>query len=277
MSRRRVITHTGVRLAYERSGSGPLVVLVQGLGLSGRMWMSLPFGLARAGYDVVTVDNRGTGASDTPRPPYRMADLADDLARVITDVDAGPAVVVGISFGGMIAQHLALRHPELVRGLVLAATSCGPPLGSWPRRRASLQLLRALLRPGDPRRIDALLVHPSTIAARPQLLEAWHQIAQDNTESRPRARGVLGQVGALMRHNTGFQLGRLHCPTEVVTGDSDRIIAPSNARVLAERIQQAKLTIVPQAGHLFAIEDPSILPRLVRRLCAPARSAALRP
>lgn len=257
-----LLTRRGVRLAYERRGNGPLVVLAQGLGLPGSMWLQLPGGLVKSGYTVVTPDARGTGRSDAPLPPYTMRQLAEDLAAVILEVGQGPALVVGLSFGGMVAQHLALRHPDLVSGLVLAATSCGLPHGKLPNL-SFLALLPRSFR-GDPKAVRAireLLVHPRTLADNPALFEAWDR---QITKVPVRWQGLGGQLAAAALHSTGFFLGRIRCPTVVVAGDADRIVPPDNARILAARIPGARLMLLPGAGHAFPLEQPGALPRAIR-------------
>ena len=89
------IQRDGVRLAYELRGpmDGPLIALIQGLGLAGRMWLDLPHGLTRMGYRVVIPDNRGTGASDAPWPPYAITTMADDAAAVLEDVGRGRRLI----------------------------------------------------------------------------------------------------------------------------------------------------------------------------------------
>ena len=262
------LERAGVLLAYEhRAGPGPRVVLVAGLGLSGRSWMGLPDGLAHRGYEVLLPDNRGTGRSATPAPPYQLEELADDLAAVITHAGPAPAIIVGLSFGGLIAQHLTLRHPRLVRGLLLAATTCGPPLGTPPRERALALLAAELLAPTSPERLRRLLLHPEAAPRAAQALSAWHRtLTAGLREDHPRPAGVQGQLAAGAAHDTGARLSLIACPTEVVTGDGDRVIAPDNATVLAQHIRGAALTVVEQAGHCFPLERPAVLPALLARL-----------
>jgi 3-oxoadipate enol-lactonase len=255
-----------VRLAYDLRGEGPVVLLLQGLGMAGGMWLALPGGLLKSGLCVVVPDNRGAGASSSPLPPYSMHALADDAAAVLEDAGRGPAVVVGISLGGMIAQRLALRRPDLVRGLVLCATTCGLPHGRFPR--VSFLALVGRAATGDAgavRALHGLLVGPGTLERSPGLFTEWERTAA----SLPFTwRGFLGQLAAAATHSTGFELGRLRCPVEVVAGSEDRIIPPENSRVLAERIPGARLTLIPGAGHAFPLEARRALPDAIRRVLA---------
>ena len=257
--------HRGnIELAYEKRGTGPLVVLVQGLGMPGCMWLETPARLVEQGFCVVTPDTRGTGSSDVPWPPYAMRDLAEDLAAVLRDVSAEPALVVGMSLGGMIAQHLALRHPDLVGGLVLAATTCGAPLGKLPNLSFLSLVVRSLLQ-GDEVASDMrrVLVHAKSLERNPELFRQWEaQIEGVDV----RWQGVIGQLSAASMHGTGFSLRKIRCPTEVIAGDDDRIIPSDNAPILAKRIPNAALTIVPDSGHVFPMEYPEALPGAVRRV-----------
>jgi len=264
----RFVRRGAVDLAYERRGAGAPVVLIQGLGMPGRMWLGLPGALLRLGHTVVTPDARGTGLSGG-RPPFSMAQLADDVAAVVEDVGCGPALVLGISFGGMVAQHLALRRPDLVAGLVLAATTCGLPHGRPPGLMATAVLLRSVVAPSAnaTAALERRLVHPETLRRRPDVLRPWRAaIGQSPT----RARTVVGQMMATAGHSTGFALHRICCPTEVIAGDSDLIIPTANAAILARRIRGAVHTLVSSTGHVFPIEEPRALPAAVVRVAARA-------
>ena len=258
------VTRRGVRLAYHRRGAGQPVVLIQGLGLPAAMWLGLTGGLVKSGHLVVSPDNRGTGASDAPRVPYCMAGLAADTAAVMDHAGVERALVVGLSLGGMIAQRLCLDHPRLVGGMVLAATTCGVPLGRPVRLRVVLEMLRALSGSRESvRRIRRLLVHPDTLARDPNLFSVWDRTM---SAAAPRMAGVLGQMAAAASHSTCLRLKQIACPVEVITGDSDVIVPPANSRTLARRIPDARLTLVPRAGHAFPLEDPAALPLAIGRV-----------
>jgi 3-oxoadipate enol-lactonase len=240
------------------------VALVHGLGLPGIMWLGLPEELAHQGYSVVTPDARGTGRSDVPRPPYSTAMLAADLARVIEDVKQGPALVVALSMGGMVAQQLALRHPDQVRGLVLGATTCGWPRGRLPPPLFPLQVLWSLVDPdGTLPRIRRLMVGPGRYDEDPSIFDEWDR----EQRSAPMPwQGVVGHLSAAATHSTGLALRRLRCPTTVVVGESDQLLPPENSHILARLIPDAELVALPDAGHAFPLERPEVLPQLIHEL-----------
>jgi 3-oxoadipate enol-lactonase len=261
------IQRDSVRLAYELRGpvDGPLIALIQGLGLAGRMWLDLPHGLTRMGYRVVIPDNRGTGASDAPWPPYAITTMADDAAAVLEDVGRGPALVVGISMGGMLAQQLYLRHPQRVRALVLAASTCGLPYGKLPSMRFVKVVLDSIL--CDPAtcmdEMHRMLVHERTLTRNPRLFRRWDR---EMARCPVGWRGMTGQMAAASAHSTGALLPQIRCPTVVVAGEDDQVIPPENSRILAKHIPDAELVMLPQAGHAFPLEHPRAIPEAVARL-----------
>jgi 3-oxoadipate enol-lactonase len=128
------ITANGLNLWVERRGEGEPLLFISGSGSDLRNRPGPPrrsFG--RSQFDMVAYDQRGLGQSDKPDGPYSMADYADDAAGLLDELDWATANVVGVSFGGMVAQELAVRHPERIRRLVLCCTSPGGEGGaSYP-------------------------------------------------------------------------------------------------------------------------------------------------
>lgn len=140
----------GERIAYrvvdpQTPSNLPPLVLVQGLGLSGRFWFDMPERVAEhptQGRRVIVLDNVGTGRSDTMNGFRSIGSMGDDIIAVLDDVGEASAVVCGVSMGGMISQEAALRHPRRIRGLILIATTPGFPLGRPPGAKALAALVR---------------------------------------------------------------------------------------------------------------------------------------
>jgi len=266
----------GARIYYEvRSGAkdttSPTVVLVQGLGLSSRFWFDLPERLANGAEPrrVLVLDNRGAGRSDKPRGPYRMATLADDVGAVLEAAGVEKAIVVGISLGGMIAQHVALRHPGRVAGLVLLATTAGVPYARLPKARALATLLglpiAGRFRPPAQvgRSLARLLLAEKDVPRARELLSQW-PAAMRAEPMLPRS--YFAQLAAVMTHSTGSRLRRMVCPTVVVTGDEDILIPPQNSRLLARLVPGAHLDVVRSCGHAIPASDPDCIERALVKL-----------
>lgn len=264
-------THDGTRIHYRVVGpgrGGRTVVMLQGLGLSGRFWFQMPERVAAATGDrVLVVDNRGTGESDRPLRPWRMGTMADDVAAVMDDAGVASAIVAGISMGGMIAQHVALRHPSRVEGLVLMATTPGLPHGRLASPRALATLARLpFLRGAAARRASAsILLPPAHVERAAELLGHWAPaFAQDPI--RPRTFFV--QLGAILGHSTGARLPAVRAPTIVVAAAHDALVPLEATRAIAELVPGAELEVLPDVGHSIPTLDPDVVPRAVLRLRA---------
>lgn len=265
MDPRRLIYRRGIRIAYGVEGDGPLVLLVQGLGMSSQAWLLASSRLAKRGFRVACIDNRGTGLSEVSYPPYSMREMAADAAHLIRHL-GGPAIVAGLSLGGMIAQHVAINHPDQVAGLVLAATTIGSPQGKLPKPHVLQTMLRGLL--GHRKSMLALrhfLVHPDNLAKDPTLFRDFDRVVM---AEGVRWQAVIGQITAAGAHNTYAKARHIHCPVEVLAGDSDVIVPTENAFILARRIPDAELTVLPKAGHAFPLEYPDAIPDAVARVQA---------
>lgn len=263
----------GLRIYYEVAGpeDAPPLMLVRGLGRSSSYWLEFREMLERE-RRVLVLDNRGVGRSGTPRLFWSTADMADDAAAVLAQSGVQRADVFGISLGGMIAQQLALRHPQQVGRLVLACTTPGGRRAERLSVAAALGLARASgLEPREGQRQTAgWVLSPDYLHRNPQIVDIWAAIASSEPRSR---RGLIGQVWAAARHDTWDELHQVRSETLVLTGDADRLMPPRNSTRLAERIPGATLETVRGAGHDFPTERPVETASRVLAFCRPASAA----
>jgi 3-oxoadipate enol-lactonase len=260
-----------MRLSYQvsQADGDRALVMMAGYGRSGSSW--IPW-LERVGplpFRVVLIDHRGTGESARSLRPYTLDTLADDAAAVLRDAAGdAPAIVVGDSMGGMVAQHLALRYPRLVGGLVLLASSARVDAVSLAFVR-SLPLTVAAAISKDVRvwtMCDRLLVHESMSPSHAHdLLAPLRQIQRGEPYSRLNS---LLQAVAMSLHRTDRRLDAVRVPVEVMVGAGDRVLSPRNSRVLSQCLPNARLTILEDTGHAIAFERPMEILNAITRLQA---------
>jgi 3-oxoadipate enol-lactonase len=240
--------HDGVNFYYERQGKGPPLLFISGTGGDLRV---KPNGFDYAfteGFDVVCYDQRGLGQTDQPPGPYSMVGYAEDAAAILDIVGFSAAAVVGVSFGGMVAQELAIRHPARVRRLVLACTSSGGAgRSSFPLHLLVDEGPEARVAISDSRWVDPNFADP--------IRDEWVARA---ASTPPLSEGALLQLEARAHHDTYERLGQITCPTLVAGGKYDLIAPPANAELLAARIPDAKLELF-EGGHGFLRQDPRSL------------------
>lgn len=244
------VTINGRGFGVEKLGeSGPRVVLIMGFGMSRIGWFPQVDDL-KYDHQLLTFDNRGTGESDPVDDPYTLDDLADDTVALMEHVDWADAHIVGVSMGGMVAQHLALRHRERVKSLALIATSPGPANLLLPTIEGLKQFAKANTST-DEARLRALLnlLIPPPFHSRVEADPRWHTFKSDFLNPIPRKTMVM-QLRAVALHNTAKDLRQLSgLPTLVIRPDSDVLIRPSNSDRLVDAITGARLLTFPEAGH----------------------------
>jgi 3-oxoadipate enol-lactonase len=257
-----------VELHYESTGAGEApVLLVMGLGMTATGWWRTVPVLAER-FRVLSFDNRGVGRSARPPGPYTVAELADDAMAVLDAAGERSAHVYGISLGGMIAQEIALRHPDRVRRLVLAATTPGGTRARAPDPATLAFFERRGQMPAE----EAVWASvPYNYAARTRS-GAAQRIAEDIAQRLrfPIEPGpYMAQLAAAIGHDTNERLGAIGATTLVVHGAEDRMVHPDNARLLAEAIPRAELRVWPRTGHLLFTDEPAVDRDVLRFLSSP--------
>jgi 3-oxoadipate enol-lactonase len=256
---------------YEVHGSGPPVLSVSGSGQDLRTTPQLGNGLLEQHFTVLHFDQRGLGRTSKPDHPYSMADYADDAAGLLDAVGWDRAHVVGMSFGGMVAQHLAIRHPARVDRLVMGCTSAGGQGGSSYDLRKHEELdaaarARRALEIID-NRCDFSVDPPRLAPGLEPLFAMFARSAELDQDDPARAMGMRRQLDARADHDTAARLGEITAPTLVAAGRFDDQAPLRNSEYLAAHIAGARL-YVADGGHLFMLQDPTAWPVILAFLQA---------
>ena len=241
-------------------GEGDAVLLINGWSASGIAWPSAWLDDLVAKYQVIRLDNRGTGWSRTARTPFTIGDLADDARDVLRAAGVRRARVLGLSMGGMIAQELALRHPDVVSRLVLAGTR--PPAPVAHLSDTSL-LADAMRKPAPGQSLTDYFLRMWSGFAAPGFAESHPEVMDELVRQvvrRPTPRnGVFAQVRAMGCWRGADRLRHLDVPTTVVHGTDDPLIDPVNGRIIADLVPGAALVELDGVGHLLPHEAPDVL------------------
>jgi pimeloyl-ACP methyl ester carboxylesterase len=236
-------------------------VLVHGAAVDSRMWGPQLAALAGE-FTVVAWDEPGAGRSSDPPADFVLSDYADCLAALIEALDAGPAHVAGLSWGGTVALELYRRRPELVATLLLADTYAGWK-GSLPEEevRARVEGVRRMIAAAD-HAFDPTL--PGLFAAEPpaEVVPLLKTMAADvRPESMRTALAVMAET------DQRDLLPRVAVPTLLIWGEHDRRSPLSVARQFEAAIPDAELVVIPGAGHVSNLERPELFNDAVRGFC----------
>ncbi len=251
----------GFPIAYQTFGrpDAPPLLMLQGLGVDSRGWALQRFPLSRR-FRCVAVDNRGVGGSAAAPHPLSLEQMADDAVAVLDDAGVADAHVMGASMGGVLAQILAVRHPDRVRSIVLSCTACRHH--EW--RRELFEDWAASVRAGG---MGALSGDGLRWLIGPRLhrrLGMWLNIMARILQQAP-PENFVAQVQAILAESDElrFELVHVHAPTLVITGSQDLLTPLGDAEELAELIPRARLLEIRGVGHALMAEAPNAFNRAV--------------
>jgi pimeloyl-ACP methyl ester carboxylesterase len=254
---------SGTELYYERAGAGEPLLLIQGMSATHMAWGQHFRDALEASFETIVFDNRGMGRSGEAKLPFEIKDLAADTAGLLDALEVESAHVVGISMGGMIAQELALTHPERIRTLTIGASYCGGPEGTLMAPE-DLQMLGAAYASGEREQVLRAMweinLSPGfrTDDAR---FAAFTEMGSALPAPQP---VVLQQMRACGAHDTHERLGQIALPTLVIHGDADRLLGYANGREISALIPGARLETLEGVGHMFWWEQPERSAELIR-------------
>lgn len=263
-----VLKRTGVvqagnqrlRVSLVGEGLGRPLLLVNGIGATGDLWDDFRAHLTDR--ETIAFDAPGVGGSPSSAYPHRLKWYARRLVQLVERLGHDRVDVLGLSWGGALAQELAIRHPARVRRLVLAATT--PGVISVPGRPSALWILATPYRYWSPEHMRqvAPTLYGGAVRHQPELL-ARH--AHVRSTRPPTAWGYVGQLMAPRRWSSLPRLPQLRARTLVLAGDDDPIIPLVNARMMARLLPHAQLEVVRGGGHLFLFTRPQEMADRIRR------------
>jgi pimeloyl-ACP methyl ester carboxylesterase len=250
----------GVRTAYEVAGSGPALLMLHGAEGSRRQFAGVAPELCDR-FTVITYDQRDCGETESPESAPTLVDLADDAQALLEALGHSSASVYGTSFGGRVAQALAVRHAPRIRRLVLGST--------WPLQVSlaeanpeiaqQLGRLRASL-PASAAQLAEIFFPPSFLAQQPAFRDYFKSAPARSARSERRAAVVADQPD--------LDLGAIDCPTLLVTGELDRLVPPALTLSLARSIRDTRAVQLAGVGHLATAQAPQLLAQQLREFLA---------
>lgn len=260
----RFACHDDVRTAYESQGLGPALLLMHGAEATRRMFADL-VPLLASSFTVISYDQRDCGETSGPARPASLSELAHDACRLIVHLGFERAHVFGSSFGGRVAQTLALAHPQVVDRLVLGSTWPLPEsiAALNPAGVARISKLRAAL-PESAEDLAALFFTEPFLAERPDLRGFFSKAKPSDDRVRRRAAVVTSSIDG--------DLSAIDAPTLVLTGEADAVVPPSVTLSIAERIPQSRSIVLAGVGHATAMQAPALVAAALSEFLLPQAS-----
>ena len=254
----------GITLAYNDQGQGLPLVFLHAFPLNRSMWAAQEQALTSR-FRVITIDLRGHGESDAPLWHYSLDQAADDVHALLDHLSVHQAVFIGLSMGGYILFTFYRKHAERAKGLVLADTRA--QADTEEGREGRFQMAQIAYKKGGPAIADIMipkLLSPATIQTKPEIVSQVRMMIEGTQVS-----GIAGALMAMAeRPNSVPLLKQIACPTQIIVGELDQATPPSDARLMAEQIPNARLAVIPGAAHLANLEQPEKFNQLIAAFAA---------
>jgi 3-oxoadipate enol-lactonase len=260
-----------IRIYHEQRGAGPRLLVITGTNGDLRRRPSILESPLAQRFTLLAYNQRGLGQSSKPDRGYSMADYAGDAAQLMEAVGWSSARVLGMSFGGMVAQEFALRHPGKVERLALACTAAGGRGGaSYPLHEliglSPQQRAEHLLAIQDTRR-DAAWVAADPARAQAALAELMARARPVDPSDPNIALGARRQLEARRDHDTFDRLPQLKMPVALFAGKYDGVAKPEAQEAMRRQIPGATVRLF-EGGHLFMMQDRTAYPAIADFLAA---------
>src|SRR3954452_2029000 len=243
------------RTGFASDGSGDAaepMLWLPGFAISSNAWQPVEHHYADA-FDCIAFDNRATGRSGRSRRMISIPQLAGDAVGVLDALGIESAHVYGVSYGGMVAQEMAIRFPDRVRGLILGGTTPGGPRAHLPEAGALVDLARTMRRSSGKYGLAGALFSDRFRQEQPDRARG---LAENLLRHRAPRSGVAAHLLASVYHDTYSRLRLIRSPTLVVHGGDDRMTPLRNAHLLVDHIPDAELAVIPGTGHAYLLEKP---------------------
>jgi pimeloyl-ACP methyl ester carboxylesterase len=267
-----------INIEHYVEGAGPPLLMIMGLGGQAASWGEPFLDEMRRRFRIVRLSNRGTGQSDNPKNEVTVRAMADDAAGLLRELGIGRMHVFGISMGGMISQELVLNHPEVVQGLVLGCTNCGPPHSVAVPADTIAKFGQSMNLPVEERvrSFWRMTVSPQLAETGSAFLE---QMITEAVLATPEYAAKIQmtmalQMAAVSTWDTYDRLPQVNAPTLIVHGDEDLLVPVENAEVLRSRIAGSRVRIIKDTGHCFFWEKPEEVAEVVSEFLAAVPAAA---
>ena len=257
----------GVQLYYTDTGNGPGTIVFSHSYLADHSHFNPQIDALKEHYRCIAFDHRGHGRSEIPAAGYDMENLYQDAVGFLEELKCAPCHFIGLSTGGFIGLRIGIRRPDLVRSLVLMDTSAdAEPAESLGEYKLMLFIVRWLGYWPVIRRMVPIFFAPKFLndPDRRSEVAEWRQLLTSNDR---KAMYKFGH-GIFSRDSVYAQIDKIQIPTLVIVGENDVPTPVDRAKRIAEKIPNANLEIIPDAGHLCTIEEPLVVNSVIESFLA---------